>query len=568
MGSLTLAGALITTFKWSILRLSSVALILLWAFNPLGSQSSFRGIYLQDMDGSGTGFMSYYNYNASTQREMSMFRSQSTRARPKIRALYSAAVYDAVSSVQYVDTTNVTYENTMMMLGGDEYAATQAGTDAWGNIRIPNLQALSGYNSDNPHRWVDVPWTERIQNYSSLAGERVGGLKQNFTGNTTFTITSSYQGFDVRVPLSLQLTASRDRFLTEVQCSSWKNLNIYSGQADLWLLNNTHLNLTEITHPTTELSLAQSRTFFVIRSTVYPSDADGDFQPPLIFGSKADPVGLGNTSLISVIQCTTRAVYVDAQVFCKSTGSVGKANCGVASIRETLTSAIDTAPNHDDTIDIQYMDAFMDMLDDSQSGSGASSIVEWYLQDPLTALNNPASFGYTNLAELDVRVFEKRLSLLWNTLWKMSYQYASIMGGNMTREKPDDGFEHDERVLNTTSTTVFPLPAVYEINTPWMTVYFISVAVIFLAAIFSLVMRHGCHAPGLLGYVSTSIRDSVYFQDEDVQGNSVEGGTSKTRRLGKMKVMIADVQSGGDMGRIAFAPVEAGQRVKRGRWYE
>jgi hypothetical protein len=197
MGSLTLAGALITTFKWSILRLSSVALILLWAFNPLGSQSSFRGIYLQDRDGSGTGLMSYYNYNASTQREMSMFRSQSTRARPKIRALYSAAVYDAVSSVQYVDTTNSTYENTIMMLGGDNYAATQAGTDAWGNIRVPNLQALSGYNSDDPHRWVDVPWTERIQNYSSLAGERVEGLKQNFTGNTTFTITSSYQGFDV-----------------------------------------------------------------------------------------------------------------------------------------------------------------------------------------------------------------------------------------------------------------------------------------------------------------------------------------------------------------------------------
>jgi hypothetical protein len=198
MGSLTLASTLITTFKWCIFRVSSVVLILLWAFNPLGSQSSFRGVYLQDMEGSGTGLMSYYNYNSSTQRDMSMFRAGSTRARPKIRALYSAAVYDAVSSVQYVDTTNATYENTIMMLGGDKYAATQAGTDAWGNIRIPNLQALSSYNSEDPHHWVDVPWTEKIQNYSSLAGDRVEGLKQNFTGNTTFTITSSYQSFDVR----------------------------------------------------------------------------------------------------------------------------------------------------------------------------------------------------------------------------------------------------------------------------------------------------------------------------------------------------------------------------------
>jgi hypothetical protein len=237
-------------------------------------------------------------------------------------------------------------------------------------------------------------------------------------------------------------------------------------------------------------------------------------------------------------------------------------------MRSTLLTAIDTAPNHDDTIEYQYMDAFMDILDDAQSGSGASSIVEWYLQDPLTALNNPASFGYTNLAELDVGVFEKRLGLLWNTLWKISYQYESIMGGNMRRELPDDGFEHGEAVLNTTSSTVFPLPAVYAINMPWMTVYFISVAVMSLAAVFSLVMRRGCHVLGLLGYVSTSIRDSVYFQDEDVQGNSAEGETSRTRRLGKMKVMVADVQSGGDVGRIAFVPFEAGRRVKRGRWYE
>jgi hypothetical protein len=326
--------------------------------------------------------------------------------------------------------------------------------------------------------------------------------------------------------------------------------------------------LTEITNPATALTAAQSRTFFVIRSAVYPVNATADFQPPLIFGSTADPVGLDNTAFISITQCSTRSVYVDAQVFCKSTGNMGKANCGVSSIRETLTAAVDTAPNHDDTIDYQYMDAFMDILDDAQSGSGASSIVEWYLQDPLTALNNPASFGYTNLAALDVKVFEKRLSLLWNTLWKISYQYASIMGGNMTRELPDGDFEHAETVLNTTSSTVFPLPPVYEVNVSWMIVYFISVAVMFLAAVFSLVMRHGCHAPGLLGYVSTSIKDSVYFQDEQVQGNSAEHGASKTRRLRKMKVMVADVQSGNDVGRIAFAPAEAGQRVKRGRWYE
>ena len=66
----------------------------------------------------------------------------------------------------------------------------------------------------------------------------------------------------------------------------------------------------------------------------------------------------------------------------------------------------------------------MDLLDhDVQGGSGASSFVEWYLLDPLTALNNPAEQGYTDLGQLDIKLFEKRFSLLWNTLWKISTQY-------------------------------------------------------------------------------------------------------------------------------------------------
>jgi hypothetical protein len=125
-----------------------------------------------------------------------------------------------------------------------------------------------------------------------------------------------------------------------------------------------------------------------------------------------------------------------------------------------------------------------------------------------------------------------------------------------------------DSVVNTTSRTTFPLPAVYAINTPWMILYFVSVAIMFFAAVFSLIMHQRCQAPPILGFVSSLVRDSKFFDDSQTQGNSTENVTKKTKRLAKMKVMIADVKSGEEVGRIAFVPDDRWGRVKKRRWYE
>jgi hypothetical protein len=129
---------------------------------------------------------------------MSSVYSSSMRFRPKLRSLYSAALYDITSATQYVDKANQTYQEIALMLGGEGSAGVQAAVDPWGNVRMPNLQALSNYDPEVPHRWVDVPWQDATQNYSSLVGDRVEGINWNFTGNTTFNTTSNYQRFSVR----------------------------------------------------------------------------------------------------------------------------------------------------------------------------------------------------------------------------------------------------------------------------------------------------------------------------------------------------------------------------------
>jgi hypothetical protein len=161
-----------------------------------------------------------------------------------------------------------------------------------------------------------------------------------------------------------------------------------------------------------------------------------------------------------------------------------------------------------------------------------------------------------------------------NTLWKIMWAQKTVIGGELplieTLYAQLGQFDWDDELLhNTTSSIVFPVPAIYAIDRPWIAVYFISVGVMFSAAVFALVMRALCRAPLVLGYVSSLVRDSSYFMSK-VQGTtSAMDGPEKSMRLGAMRVMVGDVGcADGEVGRIALAPAEAEKRVAKGKWYD
>ena len=276
--------------------------------------------------------------------------------------------------------------------------------------------------------------------------------------------------------------------------------------------------------------------------------------------------------------CTARTTYLDANVTCISKGTLGKATCGVDAIRET--------PNPPRNPNVTVLDQsyhaeysfrdFMDILDDGVTAGHyyQPSITEYYLANPLKALTEvDDERNYPELGQLDIKTFEQRFSLLWNTLWKITWSRKSIMGGDFSAPMyywaPLD-YDKSEIVMtqNSTSLVTFPLPAVYAVDRAWLAVYFISVGVMFFSAIFSLVVRSKCRAPVILGFVSSLVRDSTYFEGPDVYQNSAEDGVDKSKRLGKLQVMVADVGSGKEqVGKIAFAPAGIGKGVEKGRWY-
>jgi hypothetical protein len=74
-----------------------------------------------------------------------------TRIMPRIRALYSSALYDIASATQYVDKTNATYQDIIITLGGESSAGIQAATTpvlsanmllAWGGILLATQSSI------------------------------------------------------------------------------------------------------------------------------------------------------------------------------------------------------------------------------------------------------------------------------------------------------------------------------------------------------------------------------------------------------------------------------------------
>lgn len=303
----------------------------------------------------------------------------------------------------------------------------------------------------------------------------------------------------------------------------------------------------------------------------------------IVFVTRDEPT----QEFVQLTRCTHRATYVDANVTCIMRGALGRANCGADAVRETPNRPAEPSLFALGLPFMQYFthwvrQPFFDVLNILNGVNNyAPTIAELYISNPLTAQYDNSTSKYdTRIGDLDIKTFEQRFSLLWNTYWKLAWSAKSLNGGDLKapyfdplKAKDIDKGPRIETIQNASSTTVFPLPSVYAIDRAWLSIYFIACGVMFFAAVFSFVMRTLCRAPIILGYVSSLIRDSTYFEDSSRYKNSTEDGLEKSKRLGALRVIVADVGSGrGVTGRIAFAPVGRGQdrirRVEKGRLYD
>ena len=199
MGSQTVGNTIRTFFVLRAYTPLTVILLGLWTFNPLGSQASFRVITLESELSIGTTNVSYFNSTLPFEIENSAFGGASSISSyaPMLRSLYGSALFNAESGAQYANLSSPVYDSLLARLGGREAAGELSTMDPWGNVRIPSLKYLPGYDPNRPEAWLNVPWKDGPVNYSSLIGVPFRGIRSSFAGNASFNIGASYHTFDV-----------------------------------------------------------------------------------------------------------------------------------------------------------------------------------------------------------------------------------------------------------------------------------------------------------------------------------------------------------------------------------
>lgn len=286
---------------------------------------------------------------------------------------------------------------------------------------------------------------------------------------------------------------------------------------------------------------------------------DGQSDTTIIVGTRGyrgakSPCGMCLSS------CSAQTVYVTSEVFCDYHGSAAKSQCRVHRIRQMPQPPLPSGETIFSFKRFGSSVAYNALRFFPEVGrTRGATFSEYFVDNPATLFGNQMGFRENLWCTLPTDLFADRISLLLNTFLDASIGPQTIIGVELTDKS---------KLLNTTTVMSIPLPAQYALDPLWMTIYFLSTAVMLLAAVASLLLRCFISAPQILGLVGSLARDSSYFSNTTPGWTSTESGEEISKRLRDVKVGVLDVKSDKDVGRIAFAPVEMGNQVHRRRWYE
>lgn len=248
--------------------------------------------------------------------------------------------------------------------------------------------------------------------------------------------------------------------------------------------------------------------------------------------------------------CPLSTIYVDADVHCDRAAENADLSCTAKHIRNTPGK---NASTNETVLDIfsnianAYPSAFQQMpCWFGSTSTGRSTSLERYLADPAARFLNddfPAK-----ITDVPMDVFTSRLTLLWNTYWKLSLDASLFLSGNGPSLNASD-----TSVVpgDTTGTWTESDREIYKISKPWFTVYWVATAILTLCAVIAVYVRTLIRSPDILGSVSSFMRGAKFLTVPD--GGSALDGAVRARLLKDKWVRLQDVQPREEVGRIAFS---------------
>jgi hypothetical protein len=451
--------------------------------------------------------------------------------------------------------------------------------DNWGDVRVPRLEALEKSSNGNHGAWITVPHITQPEQFSSLVGVPVVGIPTSSANMTAdFSIETSYMSLNCSAwDIFEESDARLERYV-----NLWRfadPLRIRKSDLDRDFVFGSRAHKPNRTG-------GIDGTFFL--DVVAPSYGKRDAAAALrdrrsrrLFFASARRTAGTDEVMLSATKCVITESHVEVRVRCERGGKGGSGGCRATALRRSLT---DTRPEYVTPLDQRgFVTHLIRAMPMSYSTLGRfSSPTERFLHDSAM----PAfAAGFVNLAEVLPRIFADRLALMLNTWYMLSRANVNsvFMSGDPTNistygfdfgaQMPANGsvpqsvVNESCRIMCTRSAqaTLTRSIEVFSYSRLWLALLFGSSAVLFATGLAGAAISMRTRMPDMLGYVASMTYNNQFLPLPEDGG--MLDAMHRTRILHDLRVSISDVESSGDVGRIAFTSNTPVHALEKGRKY-
>lgn len=332
IASQTLGSTLLTIITYRSITIWTTLLLAMWSLSPLGSQAFLRVLTLDERPATKIGTVSYVNPGLDDYLDpVGPFCCGSgTEERFRtILGVYTSVLFRLDIGTQY-NKLSEQYDRTVALLGGQTRAGRELAMDAWGNVRIPALHRLEGYNANNEFEWLQVGEDSGVLDYASLIGTAYRGIPVDFIGNTTFLVNQSYHLLSCSPWVVEYPEGPKSR-------SPW--LGEHYPATKLGLYNTSLKDSEEImkiglrgkgsTWFFTDFPEAFSNATEILKGSTL-----GSQNRHILLGSRGWSNGTNGSWVLSFTSCAVKMQYIQASITCHSFGLANKRICGVDRMRK------------------------------------------------------------------------------------------------------------------------------------------------------------------------------------------------------------------------------------------
>jgi hypothetical protein len=506
--SYTLASTILSPIILRTVHWIPLALALVWAFSPMGSQAMLRFVNVEQhiVLSNSTDPVQYY-YPASSGQ---------------------TAGGDAAS---YVNSANAIILSSLLSVESTLHNPQ----DAFGNMKVPSLASLN--ISESSPEWTILPTAPTSFSYSSLVGmpfQRPAGQ-----GNITFTMQSWYWHLD-NPTVSLELNATSNNPYPHLSNADkgWLNYTATDWFWQILIPNNTNAN-------------ASLPFIFEIANPDSPHLTTSSGQAS------------ANANAITRFAANLTHQPVELNATCDSS------SCRAIAIRSSqFPTPYD--PRWDfHFFSLWFLSYLSKAFPLAHLGTPEPGVFESFLND---SSQNPFGQSFTtipshpDLSSLGADELGLRLEQVLNAYWIAHSALWGVAGFdslNVTQLYASAATSNTTVGANTTAIVSNSRPFLV-CDEHWLGVLCFSTIVMFIAALVSLVFTILYNGPEANDFLSALTRG---YQVPQLEHGSYLHGDDLVREFRDAELKVGDANTGGEVGRIVIGPSGLVGDLQRGRVY-